>query len=114
MNKHHGAVVTRPPTSHPEWCDRSRCLTYPSGPDHAPTTVHASRIDHWATDECRFKLEVIKTDDPYEPGDESRITLSATALCRGVLDNDLMFTVAQATDLIARLQTMVDLARDGR
>lgn len=117
MNEPSGVTVTtRRPITHPEWCDQSRCLTVPSGPDGAPTTFHVSRADCWVTDECGLNLEVIRNDDPYDdrgPVGDPQITLVTEAL-PGVRDGDLLFTVDETVDLIARLQAMVDLARAGR
>lgn len=99
-------------TNHPDWCDSGNCNSLPNGPDIAPTLLHGGVMQSWRVDDARLKLQLVRTDDPLDPVSgpvgQPRVELLVTSECRGFRDGDVILTVAEATDLVHRVQ------RDGR
>lgn len=105
--------------THPYWC--VSCSSLDNGPDVAPTVFHGSELQRWRVDDCRLELQLVRTDDPLDPVrgpvGQPHVELQVTALpeVAYVVDGDVIFTMAQAVDLVHRLQLLLnDAARDGR
>lgn len=113
------ACVAAADTGHPHWCDSARCSSLPNGPDIAPTLLHDGVMQSWRVDDCKLELRLVQADDPLDPVrgpvGQPRVELLVTSECRGFRDGDVILTVAEATDLVHRVQALLDVAaRDGR
>jgi hypothetical protein len=108
-------TVSRPlaGTNCPWWCDPTRCLVPADIHPTFPAEVwHGSTDETFVVGDISIRLHTVRLDEPPNSGwhKEHIIFMDCTCPTRKHRGGDVAMTVAQATELIRRLQFQVDMA----
>jgi len=103
-------------TNCPRWCDPTRCLV-PADihPDFPQEVWHGSSDETLQVGDISIRLHTMRLGDPASNDmheGEHLIFMDCTCPTRKHRGGDVAMTVAQATELIQRLQVHVDMARE--